>query len=74
MKYQTLTGNDWKYLIHNKSLGLITDYLGLKEDWWDMDVPANPDTYEDQEALENEMITWAYSRNPNIAEIRENPF
>jgi hypothetical protein len=67
LKYQTLTGNDWKYLIHNKSLGLITDYLGLKEDWWDMDVPANPDTYEDQEALENEMITWAVSRNPNVA-------
>lgn len=74
LKYHMLTHSDWKYLIRNKCLGLITDYFGFEEDWWDgaLNVPDNPDTDEDQESLENEMITWAYSRNPNIAEI--NPF
>ena len=42
--------------------------FGFEEDWWDMNVPANPDNDEDQESLENEMITWAVSRNHNVAD------
>jgi len=66
LRYHTLTSNDWKYLIRNKCLGMITDHFGFEKDWWDMNVPANPDNDKEQVKLENEMITWAVSRNPDV--------
>ena len=66
INFHILTANDWRWLIANKCLSLITNYFGFQEGWWDVEVPDNPNDNEEQERLQNEMITWAVSRNHNL--------